>query len=108
MGGRGSVVRRASAAAGPVRRARLRAKPVEIMNEVAIRKPPSDHNARRDGLRQFMASRGLTAHSWAKDAGLPVGAIYSFLHGRTHTLTKAEEEKLARAADVSPEDLYRG
>ena len=37
-----------------------------------------------------------------------VGAIYSFLHGRTHALTKAEEEKLARAAGVSPEDLYRG
>ena len=55
-----------------------------------------------------MASRGLTAHAWAKDAGLAVGAIYSFLHGRTHALTKAEEEKLARAADVAPDDLYRG
>jgi hypothetical protein len=83
-------------------------KPVEIMNEVAARKPPSDHNAKRDALRRFMANRGLTAHAWAKDAGLPVGAIYSFLHGRSHALTKSEEEKLARAADVSTEDLYRG
>jgi cyclic pyranopterin phosphate synthase len=106
--GRSGVIRRASAAAGPVRRARMRAKPVEIMNEVTLRKPPSDHNARREALRQFMANRGLTAHAWAKDAGLAVGAIYSFLHGRTHALTKAEEEKLARAAGVSPEDLYRG
>ncbi|MCE9522565.1 MAG: cyclic pyranopterin monophosphate synthase MoaC [Alphaproteobacteria bacterium] len=106
--GRGSVVRRASAPPGPVRRGRLRPKPVEIMNEVALRKPPSDHNARREALRKFMSNRGLTAHAWAKDAGLEVGAIYSFLHGRTHALTKSQEEKLARAADVAPEDLYRG
>jgi cyclic pyranopterin monophosphate synthase len=104
---RGRAVSRASSAAAPVRRARLRAKPVEITSD-GVRKPPSDHNARREALRRFMASRGLTAHAWAKDAGLPVGAIYSFLHGRSHTLTKAEEEKLARAADVSPDDLYRG
>ena len=30
-----------------------------------------------------MASRGLTAHAWAKDASVAVGVIYSFLHGRT-------------------------
>jgi hypothetical protein len=86
----------------------LRAKPVEITTEAAARKPPVDHNAKREALRRFMTTRGLTAHAWAKDAGLPVGAIYSFLHGRSHALTKAEEEKLARAADVAPEDLYRG
>jgi cyclic pyranopterin phosphate synthase len=108
VGGRARVVRRASAATGPVRRSHVRVKPAEIMNEVAGRKPPSDHNAKREAFRKFMASRGLTAHAWAKDAGLAVGAIYSFLHGRTHALTKAEEEKLARAADVSPDDLYRG
>jgi cyclic pyranopterin monophosphate synthase len=105
---RARVVRRAGAAAGPVRRSHVRVKPVEIMNEVSGRKPPSDHNAKREAFRKFMANRSLTAHAWAKDAGLPVGAIYSFLHGRTHALTKSEEEKLARAADVSPEDLYRG
>jgi hypothetical protein len=107
-GGRSRAVRRASAVTGPVRRSHVRVKPVEIMNEVAGRKPPSDHNARREAFRQFMTSRSLTAHAWAKDAGLPVGAIYSFLHGRTHALTKSEEEKLARAAGVAPEDLYRG
>ncbi len=106
--GRTRTVRRASAAATPIRRARLRAKPVEITTEAASRKPPSDHNARREALRRFMAGRGLTAHAWAKDAGLAVGAIYSFLHGRTQSLTKTEEEKLARAAGVAPEDLYRG
>jgi hypothetical protein len=34
--------------------------------------------------------------------------IYSFLHGRSHALTKNEEAKLAEAAGVSPEDLYAG
>lgn len=87
---------------------RHRASPVEITNEATGRKSVADHNARREGLRQFMSNRSLTAHAWAKDAGLAVGVIYSFLHGRTHTLTKAEEQKLADAAGVAPEDLYRG
>lgn len=87
---------------------RHRASPVEITNEGTGRKAVADHNARREGLRKFMSSRSLTAHGWAKDAGVAVGVIYSFLHGRTHTLTKAEEQKLADAAGVSPEDLYRG
>jgi hypothetical protein len=87
---------------------RHRASPVEITNENTGRKSVADHNARREGLRKFMSARSLTAHAWAKDAGVPVGVIYSFLHGRTHTLTKAEETKLAEAAGVSPEDLYRG
>lgn len=88
---------------------RHRASPVEITNEKKpARKPAGDHNARREGLRNFMSNRSLTAHAWAKDAGVAVGVIYSFLHGRTHTLTKSEEQKLADAAGVSPEDLYRG
>jgi len=54
-----------------------------------------------------MTAHGLTAHAWAKDAGLSVGVIYSFLHGRSPSLTKAEEEKLASSAKVAVEDLYR-
>ena len=105
---RSAAVRRSAAATVSVRRTRQRSQPVEIMGEVTLRKPPSDHNAKREALRRFMASRGLTAHAWAKDAGVAVGVIYSFLHGRTHTLTKNEESKLASAAGVSPEDLYTG
>lgn len=105
---RGRTVRRPATAAAARLVTRHRAKPVEIMGEGTSRKPAVDHNARRDALRRFMSSRGLTAHAWAKDAGVPVGAIFSFLHGRTHTLTKAEEERLAHTLGVSPEDLYRG
>jgi cyclic pyranopterin phosphate synthase len=103
--GRAQGVRRVAAPA--VRQARQRAQAVEV-TAAAQRKPPIDHNARREALRRFMASRGLTAHAWAKDANVAVGVIYSFLHGRTHTLTKAEETKLAEAVGVAPEDLYAG
>jgi cyclic pyranopterin phosphate synthase len=99
---------RRNVAAAAVRRTRLRSQPVDTIGEGAQRKPPVDHNARREALRRFMSSRGLTAHAWAKDAGVAVGVIYSFLHGRTPALTKSEEAKLAEAAGVSPDDLYTG
>lgn len=102
---RGRSVRRPSTAAA-ARLVRHRSKPAEV--EGPQRKAVSDHATRRDALRRFMAARGLTAHAWAKDAGVAVGVIFSFLHGRTPTLTKAEEEKLAMAAGVAAEDLYRG
>jgi cyclic pyranopterin phosphate synthase len=103
--GRGRSVRRPSTAAA-ARLVRHRSKPVEV--EGPQRKSVSDNATRRDALRRFMAARGLTAHAWAKDAGVAVGVIFSFLHGRTPALTKAEEEKLAAAAGVAAEDLYRG
>ncbi|NOT40075.1 MAG: cyclic pyranopterin monophosphate synthase MoaC [Alphaproteobacteria bacterium] len=101
---RGRLVRRASTAATS-RLVRHRSTPVDA--EGPPRKSASDNAGRRDALRRFMAARGLTAHAWAKDAGVAVGLIFSFLHGRTPMLTKAEEEKLAAAAEVAPEDLYR-
>ena len=100
------AVRRMNAATG-VRRARV-LKPAEVSVERGSRKQTTDQNAKREALRRFMASRGLTAHAWARDAGVTVGVIYSFLHGRTHALSKSEEQKLAGAAKVDPEDLYRG
>ena len=104
---RGRLVRRGATSAAASRHVRHRSTPAEVPTE-APRKSVSDHAARRDALRRFMSARGLTAHAWAKDAGVAVGVIFSFLHGRTHTLTKAEEQKLADAAGVAPEDLYRG
>jgi cyclic pyranopterin phosphate synthase len=88
-------------------RGRLVRRPTTADAEAPQRKT-SDHAARRDALRAFMSARGLTAHAWAKDAGVAVGVVFSFLHGRTPALTKAEEQKLADAAGVAPEDLYRG
>jgi len=105
-GGRTQVRRTVAAAA--VRRTRHRSQPVDMTGGDAPRKSAADHNTRREALRRFMSSRGLTAHAWAKDAGVAVGVIYSFLHGRSHALTKSEEAKLAEAAGVAPGDLYPG
>ena len=109
-GGRSGIYR----APAPLRAARRPSPPVsrkpkasEVPIDAASRVPMKDHNARREAFRRFMNAHGLTAHAWAKDSGLAVGVIYSFLHGRTPSLTKAEEEKLATSAKVDVEDLYR-
>lgn len=104
-GQRLGALRRASGVQATVRRARTTLKP-EPPADPAKRKPSADASAKRDALRRFMQSRGLTAHAWSRDANLPVGVLYSFLHGRTHTLTKGEEQKLSSAVGVAPEDLY--
>jgi predicted transcriptional regulator len=80
----------------------------EVAAEPAQRKSAADASNKREALRRFMKERGLTAHAWTRDAGLAVGVLYSFLHGRTHSLTRGEEQKLASAINVDPEDLYRG
>jgi cyclic pyranopterin phosphate synthase len=90
-----------------VRRTRV-LNPAEGSVDGGTRKQTTDQTAKREALRRFMLGRGLTAHAWARDAGLPVGVIYSFLHGRTHALSRAEEQKLADAVGVAADDLYRG
>lgn len=102
---RQSAIRRASEVQVKARRARPMS-PVEVVPEGPKRKIVPDASAKREALRRFMQARGLTAHAWTKDAELPVGVLYSFLHGRTHALSKAEEQKLCDAVGVSPEDLY--
>jgi hypothetical protein len=102
------ALRRASAVQIKARRARPSASVKEVVAEPVQRKNLADAPGKRDAMRRFMQARGLTAHAWARDAGMPVGVLYSFLHGRSHALSKAEEQKLAQAAGVDPEDLYRG
>lgn len=119
-GGRSGVYRApavssgAASAPAPLRSARRPAtvarkpKPSEVpIDGGGARFTVKDHNARREAFRRFMTAHGLTAHAWAKDAGVTVGVIYSFLHGRSPSLTKVEEEKLASSARVAVEDLYR-
>lgn len=102
------ALRRASAVQIKARRARPPATVKDIVAEPAPRKSVADAAGKRDAVRRFMQARGLTAHAWARDAGMPVGVLYSFLHGRSHALSRAEEQKLAQAAGVDPEDLYKG
>ena len=103
-----AALRRASAVQIKARRARPSATVKEVTAEAPPRKSVADIAGKRDAVRRFMQARGLTAHAWARDAGLSVGVLYSFLHGRSHALSRAEEQKLALAAGVDPEDLYRG
>jgi cyclic pyranopterin phosphate synthase len=102
------ATRRASAVQIKARRSRPSGAIKELAPDTPQRKSAADVSGKRDALRRFMQSRGLTAHAWARDAGLPVGVLYSYLHGRTHALSRLEEERLARATNVEPEDLYRG
>jgi cyclic pyranopterin phosphate synthase len=105
--GRNAALRRASGVQIKTRRARA-VGVSEVPMEPAVRKNVADASNKREALRRFMQARGLTAHAWTRDAGLAVGVLYSFLHGRTHALTRGEEQKLASAINVDPEDLYRG
>jgi cyclic pyranopterin monophosphate synthase len=105
--GRHAAQRRASGVQIKTRRARAVAVS-EVAVEAPVRKNVADASNKRESLRRFMQARGLTAHAWTRDAGLAVGVLYSFLHGRTHSLTRGEEQKLASAINVDPEDLYRG
>ena len=85
--------------------ARPKAKPVALMSEVAAPRP--DGNAAREAFRTFMASHRLRASVWAKDAGVPASQVYAYLTGRLRALPDDSAKKLARAARVRVEDLFR-
>jgi cyclic pyranopterin phosphate synthase len=58
-------------------------------------------------FRNFMTGRHLRATEWAKKAGVPASQVYAFLTGRLRALPEDVIQKLARAAGVSPEDMFR-
>jgi hypothetical protein len=87
--------------------ARGRAKPAALMGEVAMPQARGNPAAEREAFRTFMTGRRLRATEWAKDAGVPPSEVYSFLTGRSRSLSQDSAEKLARAARVRVEDLFR-
>jgi cyclic pyranopterin phosphate synthase len=91
--------------AAPV--ARDRAKPSALMGGVASAPPRPDATGRREAFRAFMVSRRLRATEWAKQAGVPAAQIYAFLTGRLPALPPYAAERLARAAHVRLEELFR-
>jgi hypothetical protein len=62
--------------------------------------------AGRDALRAFMLARRLAPTQWAKTAGVPAGEVLAYLTGRTRFLSQETAAKLARAAHVTPEELF--
>jgi hypothetical protein len=83
-----------------------RARPKVIMGEVFAPKIVAP-DARREAFRAFMTRKRLRATQWARDAGVPVGEILGYLTGQSRDLSAATAAKLAKAAKVSPEDMFR-
>jgi cyclic pyranopterin phosphate synthase len=82
-----------------------RAKPKMIMNEVAAPRPGP--HAQRDAFREFMSANRLRPTQWAKDAGVPAAQILAYLTGQSRALSPDTAKKLARAAKVRLEDMFR-
>ena len=93
------------AAAAPANASSNRPKPKTLMSEVAAPRPTQDQQ--RDACRAFMTSRRLRPTLWAKQAGIASGEILSFLTGRSRGLAPDAAEKLARAAKVRVEDMFK-
>jgi cyclic pyranopterin phosphate synthase len=85
----------------------VKAKPKVIMGEVFAPPPSGGPDARREAFRAFMTGRRLRASSWAKEAGVPMGEIMGYLTGQSRGFSQATLEKLAKAAKVSPDDMFR-
>ena len=66
-----------------------------------------DANAQRDAFRAFMTGQHLRATEWARQADVPVSQIYAFLTGKTRALPAESVTRLARAARVREEDIFR-
>lgn len=88
--------------------ARVRATPTTLMGEVVGPKSPAAHTDRREAFRSFMSGNNLHITDWCRQAGIPVGVIYSFLTGRSIAIPSDAAEKLAQAAGVRVEDMFRG
>jgi cyclic pyranopterin phosphate synthase len=63
-------------------------------------------HTRADAFRTFLRDNRMQVSAWAADAGLPVGLVYGFLHGRIGRLPKDAEDKLAKAANASVQDIF--
>jgi cyclic pyranopterin phosphate synthase len=77
-----------------------------LMNEVAAPRK-HDADAAREAFRAFMTSQRLRATEWAKQADVPAAQIYAYLTGKARALAPDTAKKLARAAGVREEDLFR-
>jgi cyclic pyranopterin phosphate synthase len=84
---------------------RKSAKPKTLMGEVSAPRPGPD--SQREAFRSFMTSRRLRATDWARSAGVPAAQIYAFLTGRSRELGRDVAERLARAAGVRVEDMFK-
>jgi cyclic pyranopterin monophosphate synthase len=78
-----------------------------VIMDVATAAPPRKPGTGREAFRAFMLAHRLRASAWANEAGVSSSQIYAYLTGRLHALPAEVVEKLARAARVRPEDIFR-
>ena len=84
-----------------------RGRPAALMGEVNAPAVAPSAATQTAVFRNFMTSHHLRATEWAKKAGVPASQVYAFLTGRLRALPDDVIQKLARAAKVSPEDMFR-
>lgn len=84
-----------------------RSQPTTLMGLVSAPPPREGASDARAALRNFMAAHHLRATDWAKTAKVPPAELYAFLTGRSRALPKETAEKLAQAAKVRVEDMFR-
>ena len=89
----------------PIKPSSNRPKPKTLMGEVAAPRP--SHDQQREAFRAFMTSRRLRPTVWAKHAGVASGEILGFLTGRSRGFSPEVAEKLARAAGVHVQDMFK-
>jgi len=78
-----------------------------VLMDAAAAGSPRKPGAGREAFRAFMLANRLRASAWASEAGVSPSQIYAYLTGRVHALPTEVVEKLARAARVRPEDIFR-
>jgi len=84
-----------------------RATPKLIMGEVFAPRAAGGPDTRREAFRAFMTRNRLRASSWSKEAGVPMGEIMSYLTGQSRGFSAESLARLAKAAKVAPDDMFR-
>jgi pimeloyl-ACP methyl ester carboxylesterase len=79
--------------------------PQALTGEVSAPRPMPDN--RREAFRNFMTAHRLRPTIWAKEAGVASGEILGYLTGRSRGFSGEVAEKLARAAKVRVEDMFK-
>jgi cyclic pyranopterin phosphate synthase len=85
-----------------------RARKASVLMESAEPAPVQRNTgADREAFRAFMTAHRLRATEWAREAGVSPSQIYAYLTGRARAIPSDVAERLAKAAKVRVEDMFR-
>ncbi|HBU63746.1 MAG TPA: hypothetical protein DEB67_15020 [Oceanicaulis sp.] len=65
-----------------------------------------DSDEKREAVRRFMDTRGLSVSGWAKAADIPESTLRMYLKGVSRNMRSDTERKLAAAVGVTVDALY--